>query len=81
MFAVPCLLEPPGLSRDDGREPDGITVFAYRASMPGLHLVYAFVSTHVNESAVRGGSAAKATETVKRSRCRSLTYGYQLQSK
>ena len=25
---VPCLLEPPGLSKYDGRRPDGITMFA-----------------------------------------------------
>ena len=27
---VPCLLELPGLSKDDGREPDYITMFVYK---------------------------------------------------
>ena len=37
---VPCLLDPPCLSRDDGRRPDGVTMLAYK---------------YVSESAVRAG--------------------------
>ena len=39
-----------------------------------------FASTHINESAVRAGSAANATETVKRTKYRSLTDRYQFEA-
>ena len=80
---VPCLLEPPGLSRDDGRRPDGITMFAYKhgkALCWDCTCVDTFASTHVNESAVRAGSAANAAETVKRAKYRSLTDRYQFEA-
>ena len=59
---VSCLLEPPGLSSDDGRKPNGITMFAYKhgkALCSDSACVYTFVSAHVNESAVRARSAPK----------------------
>ena len=80
---VPCLLEPPGISRDDRRRPDGITMFAYKhgkALCWDCTCVDTFASTHVNESAVRAGSAANAAETVKRSKYRSLTDRYQFEA-
>ena len=48
---VPCLLEPSGLSRDDGRKPYGITMFAYKHGKPQCWdyiCVDIFASTHVN---------------------------------
>ena len=48
---VPCLLEPQGLSRDDGRRPDGITMSAYKhgkALCWDCTCVETFPSTHVN---------------------------------
>ena len=65
---VPCLLEPSSFSRDDGRKPDGITMFAYKhgkALCWDCTYVDTFECAYVNESAVRAGSAANAAETLK----------------
>ena len=54
---VPCQLEPPGLSSDDGSKPDDFTMFAYQHGKllccDGT-CVDTFPSTRVNES-VRAG--------------------------
>ena len=79
---VPCILEPHGLSGDGGRRPDGITRFAYKhekALCRDYTCVDTFTSTHVNESAVRAGSASNAVGTVKRTKYRSPTYRYQFE--
>ena len=58
--------EPPGLSRDDSRKPDGTKVFAYKHKKPlrqDCICVYNFASVHVNESAMRAGSDINAART------------------
>ena len=80
---IPCLLEPPDLSGDDGRKPDSITMFAYKHVKP-LRCVCTFVntfaSTHINISVLRAGSAANAAETLKRTKYRSLNERYKFES-
>lgn len=54
---VTCLLESPGLSREDGRKqdvrkPDDITMFVYKHGTP-LCWYCSFAPIHVNESAVQ----------------------------
>ena len=74
---------PHGLSRDGGRKPDDITMFAFKHGKPlcwGCTCVDTFSSTHVNEKSVRAGSASKAADTVKRIKHRSLTDRYQIEA-
>ena len=53
-----CPQEPHGLSRDDGRKPDDITMFAHKHGKVlwwDYTCVYTFASTHVNEIDVQIG--------------------------
>ena len=66
-LGVPCLQEAPGLSRDVGRKPDGITMLVYANGKPlcwDRAYVDIFASTYVNESAVRVGSAGIVAATI-----------------
>lgn len=57
---VPCILEPPGLSRSDGKRPDGLTPVPWKN---GKCLVWdatcvsTFAATHLGRT-VRSGAAA-----------------------
>ena len=68
---LPTILEPVGLSRSDGRRPDGITTFPLKN---GLCLVWDFTCvdtyapSHLISSALTPGSAATAAEKMKRSK-------------
>ena len=80
---IPCQLEPPGLPRDDGRKLESITMFACKLRKPlcwDYTCTDIFASIHVNKSAVRAGSATNTTEIVKRTKYRSLTNRYQLET-
>ena len=73
------MMEPPGLDRGDGKRPDRITVFPYRN---GKSLIWdctcvdTFAETHLNDSAVKAGSAARAAEYRKRQKYSALGSGY-----
>src|SRR6218665_288544 len=63
---IPSIKEPPGLTRTDGRRPDGLTMIPWRA---GRHLVWdatvvdTLAPSYVQASATMAGSAAEiATE-------------------
>ena len=64
----PSRLEPPGLSRKDGKRPDGMTLFPYKE---GKSLVWDFTcidtlaSTYLKETSVRPGAAAEKAEKTK----------------
>ena len=68
---LPSILEPVGLSRSDGRRPDGMTTFPLKN---GLCLVWDFTCvdtyarSHLISSALTPGSAASAAEKAKRSK-------------
>ncbi|XP_029656802.1 uncharacterized protein LOC115230817 [Octopus sinensis] len=71
----PCQLEPPGLLREDGKRPDGVSLFPYKN---GKAIVWdatcsdTFASSCLSLSAVEAGSAAKRAETKKASKYASL---------
>src|SRR6218665_931862 len=58
---IPSIKEPPGLTRTDGRRPDGLTMIPWRA---GRHLVWdvtvvdTLAPSYVQASATMAGSAA-----------------------
>ena len=68
---LPSILEPVGLSRSDGRRPDGMTTFPLKN---GHCLVWDFTCvdtyarSHLMNSALTPGSAATAAEKAKRSK-------------
>ena len=77
---VPCLLEPPGLSRDDGKRPDGVTLCPLTM---GRSLVWdvtdAFAPGMLNQSAIEAGSAAHQAERRKLSKYAVLAVNYIIQ--
>ena len=65
---IKCTLEPPGLDREDGRRPDGLTVFPFRNGMPlvwDATCVDTFAATHVVQCAVHPAHAANQAEVSK----------------
>lgn len=64
----PSILEPVGLSRNDGKRPDGMTTFPLRCGKPVLWdftCVDTFSSSHIIDSAIEAGSTANAAEEAK----------------
>ena len=65
---VPCQVEPQGLSRNDGKRPDGVTLLPWRNGRP---LIWdatcsdTFAPTYSSMASVRAGAVADATETRK----------------
>ena len=68
---LPSIIEPVGLSRSDGRRPDGMTTFPLKN---GLCLVWdftcvdAYARSHLSSSALTPGLAATTAEALKRSK-------------
>ena len=79
---IPSHLEPRGLDRGDGRQPDGVTVFPYRHGKPltwDATCTDTFAATNVNQCALQAGHAANAAETRKRLKYQTLTDRYIFQ--
>ncbi|XP_052757454.1 uncharacterized protein LOC128202180 [Galleria mellonella] len=66
---VPAILEPPGLIRDDGKRPDGMSLVPWRMGRP---LVWDFTCvdtvapSHLQNTSKRAGAAATHQESIKR---------------
>jgi hypothetical protein len=72
---VPCQVEPQGLSRNDGKRPDGVTLLLWRNGRP---LIWdatcsdTFAPTYSSMASVRAGAVADAAETRKAAQYRHL---------
>ena len=79
---LPSILEPTGLDRDDGKRPDGMTIFPYsngRSLVWDATCVDTFAPTNIINSAVNPSSAAEAAERGKRQKYRVLGDIYQFE--
>ena len=66
--AIPVAKEPQGLSRADGKRPDGLTVVPWREGKPltwDITVVCPLAESYTSDSATKAGSAAEAAATRK----------------
>ena len=73
LAAASCatLLEPTGLSRSDGKRPEGVTVLPYERGLPlawDATITYTCAQSYVQVTAVHAGAAAAAAEKHKKSK-------------
>ena len=62
------ILEPPGLSRTDGKRPDGVTVMPFERGLPmawDVTVVHTCASSYLRVSTYENGAAAAAAEIKK----------------
>lgn len=79
---LPSVLEPSGMDRGDGSRPDGITVFPFsrgRSLVWDCTCVDTYAESHLNQSAVEAGSAARAAEDRKRRKYATLAGAHQFE--
>ena len=78
---VAAVREPPGISRNDGRRPDGVTCFPFRNGRP---LVWDFTCSctlapsHIPVSASAPGRVAEGREELKREKYSDLAHDYEV---
>jgi hypothetical protein len=76
---IPCILEPTGVLRDDGKRPDGITIIPWKK---GKSLVWDVTCTdtlapsHLSESSISPKSAANLAAVLKKRKYKSLSDNY-----
>jgi hypothetical protein len=76
---IPCILEPTGVLRDDGKRPDGITIIPWKK---GKSLVWDVTCTdtlapsHLSESSISHKSAANLAAILKKRKYKSLSDNY-----
>ncbi|XP_063631534.1 uncharacterized protein LOC134802767 [Cydia splendana] len=66
---VPCMLEPPGLSRSDGKRPDGLTLVPWQRGKCLLWdatCVSTFAASHIGRTVRAAGAAAEVAALRKR---------------
>ena len=76
---MPAILEPNGISRDDGKRPDGMTLTPWSRGRPlvwDATCVDTLAPSHITNSARVAGAAAEAAENLKRRKYGSLGEGY-----
>ena len=77
----PSRLEPPGLSRKDGKRPDGMTLFPFKE---GRSLVWDFTcvdtlaSSYLKETSMQSGSAAEKAEKSKLAKYEEIRKDYYM---
>ena len=77
----PSRLEPPGLSRKDGKRPDGLTLHPYKE---GKCLVWdftcadTFASSHIKETSKSAGAAAVKAEKAKLAKYEEIRNNYHM---
>jgi len=72
---IPCTKEPLGLSRSDGKRPDGLTLVPWEAGKPrtwDVTVICPLANSHVAASAREAGSAAEEAATRKTAKCSSI---------
>ena len=73
---IPSVREPSGLSRDDGKRPDGLTLVPWqsgRSATWDVTVVHTGCVNYVSQSAVQAGSAATAASVRKSAKYSSLS--------
>ncbi|XP_063636072.1 coiled-coil domain-containing protein 18-like [Cydia splendana] len=76
---VPSVLEPPGLSRTDGKRPDCLTLVPWergRCLVWDATCVSTFAASHISRTARAAGAAAESQAAVKRQKYVPLGSGY-----
>ncbi|CAG9135278.1 unnamed protein product [Plutella xylostella] len=76
---IPSVLEPPGLSRTDGKRPDGLTLVPWergRCLLWDATCVCTFAQSHVAFTAATAGAAAEAAARQKCAKYRALMTSY-----
>ncbi|KAI5637897.1 hypothetical protein NE865_09412 [Phthorimaea operculella] len=66
--SVPCILEPPGLCRTDGKRPDGLTLVPWergRCLLWDATCVSTYAASHLTSTTRRAGSAAEEAARLK----------------
>ena len=77
---VPALLEPPGLSRTDGKRPDGVTLVPWthgKSAVWDIAVPNTFCPTHLTSTKLRVGAAAHESAQRKRKRYEELAKDYK----
>ncbi|XP_061713148.1 uncharacterized protein LOC133521996 [Cydia pomonella] len=76
---VPALLEPPGIIRDDGKRPDGMTLIPWklgRVLVWDATCVDTLAPSHLHGTSAKAGAAAEAAEKLKKTKYRGLGTEY-----
>lgn len=76
---VPCVLEPPGLSRSDGKRPDGLTLIPWRKGrclIWDATCVSTFAACHLSATQQCAGGGAEMAARVKHSKYACLESAY-----
>ena len=76
---TPSILEPPGIVRDDGKRPDGVTLVPWARGKPlvwDATCVDTLAPSHVSATAGLAGAAASSAENIKRRKYSSLSENY-----
>ena len=76
---MPCVKEPQGLVRDDGKRPDGLTLIPWmsgKCATWDVTVVDTLGNAHLQKSAIIAASAAESAATKKREKYRSLEQSY-----
>lgn len=76
---VPAVLEPNGLARDDGKRPDGMSLFPWKMGRPlvwDATCVDTLAPSHLPSSSCCAGAAAAAAENLKRRKYSNLVGSY-----
>ena len=76
------IMEPVGLSRDDGKRPNGISIFPFsngKALCWDVTCVNTFSESAVNGAAVEAGHAASKAENTKRTKYPNLVRNYRFE--
>ena len=77
---VPSHLEPSGLSRDDGKRPDGATIVPWsqgQCAVWDFTCVNTVAASHIDSAASRAGAPSECAESKKRVKYASLSNTYQ----
>ncbi|XP_061706402.1 uncharacterized protein LOC133525602 [Cydia pomonella] len=75
---VPCMLEPPGLSRSDGKRPDGLTLVPWekgKCLLWDATCVSTFAASHLSRTMRSAGAAAEHAASLKKDKYSALS-GY-----
>ncbi|XP_063534987.1 uncharacterized protein LOC134744969 [Cydia strobilella] len=73
---VPCVLEPPGLSRSDGKRPDGLTLVPWekgKCLLWDATCVSTFAASHLGRTVRSAGAAAEQAASLNRDKYSGLT--------
>lgn len=79
---IPAVLEPNGLSRSDGRRPDGMTLVPWKSGRPlvwDATCVDTLAASHLPSTSSKAGSAAASAECLKRRKYAGISDTYMFE--